>query len=137
MSDMGRDTMDQDYAEIRKRITNRYNNRSEFFSHLVAYLVANGLLWFLLQPQGTWFTVAGIFSGLWGMGLVIHFIQYLMKEAQERAIEKEIQREREWRRGSSEMQEGEIKRKRDRLTLNHDGELMEIVEDDAPVRRRR
>ena len=129
--------MDQDYAEIRKRITNRYNNRAEFFSHLVAYIVVNGLAWFLLQPEGTWFTIAAFISGLWGMGLVIHFIQYLMKEAQERAIEREIQREREWRRGSGEMQEGEIKRKRDRLTLNHDGELMEIVEDEAPVSRRR
>jgi len=54
-----------------------------------------------------------------------------------RAIEKEIERERAWRYGTGEMQEGEIKRKRDRLTLNHDGELMEIVEDDAPVNRRR
>src|SRR3954462_8817047 len=107
---MSKNTMDQDYAEIRKRITNRYNNRSEFFSHLVAFLVANGILWGVLSPQGTWFTVAGIFTGLWGMGLVIHFIQYWMKEAQERAIEKEIEREREWRRGAGEMQEGEIKR---------------------------
>jgi len=129
--------MDQDYAEIRKRITNRYNNRSEFFSHLVAFLVANGILWGVLSPQGTWYTIAGIFTGLWFMGLVIHFIQYWMKEAQERAIEKEIEREREWRRGAGEMEEGDIKRKRDRLTLNHDGELMEIVEDDAPVNRRR
>jgi len=134
---MSKNTMDQDYAEIRKRITNRYNNRSEFFSHLVAFLVANGILWGVLSPQGTWYTVAGIFTGLWFMGLVIHFIQYWMKEAQERAIEKEIEREREWRRGAGEMEEGEIKRKRDRLTLNHDGELMEIVEDDAPVNRRR
>src|SRR5215213_3374088 len=107
---MSKNTMEPDYSEIRKRITNRYNNRSEFFSHLVAFLVANGLLWGLLDPQGTWFTVAGIFSGLWGMGLVIHFIQYLMKEAQERAIEREIDRERAWRYGTGEMQEGEIKR---------------------------
>jgi hypothetical protein len=134
---MSKNTMDQDYEEIRKRITNKYNNRGEFFSHLVAFLVANGILWFVLQPGGTWYTVAGIFSGLWFMGLVIHFIQYWMKEAQERTIEREIQREREWRRGTGEISEGEIKRKRDRLTLNHDGELMEIVEDDAPVNRRR
>ena len=134
---MGKDSMDQDYAEIRKRITNRYNNRAEFYSHLVAYLIVNGIIWILLQPEGTWFTLMAIFSGLWGMGLVIHLIQYVMKEAQERAIEKEIERERAWRRNMGEIQEGEIKRKRDRLTLNHDGELMEIVEDDAPVNRRR
>jgi len=129
--------MAQDYDEIRKRITSRYNNRAEFFSHLVAFVVANVVIWSLLDPQGTWFTIVGIFSGLWFMGLVIHFIQYMMKEAQERAIEKEIERERAWRRSTGEMPEGEIKRKRDRLTLNHDGELMEIVEDDAPLTKRR
>jgi hypothetical protein len=134
---MSNNDMEPDYAEIRKRITNRYNNRAEFFSHLVAFGVVNGILWLLLQPEGTWFTIAGIFSGLWFMGLVIHFIQYLMKEAQERAIEREIQREREWRLGTREILDGEIKRKRDRLTLNHDGELMEIVEDEAPPSRRR
>ena len=91
---MSKQTVDHDYEEIRKRITNRYNNRAEFFSHLVAFLVANGLIWGLFDPSGTWFTVAGIFTGLWGMGLVIHFIQYVMKEAQERAIEREIERER-------------------------------------------
>ena len=129
--------MEQDYAEIRKRITHRYNIRSEFYSHLVAFLVANGVIWRLIIPQGTGITVAGIFSGLWFMGLVIHFIQYLMKEAQERAIEKAIERERAWQRNTGEMQEGDMKRKRDRLTLKHDGELMEIVEDDVPLSRRR
>ena len=129
--------MEQDYAEIRKRITNRYNNRAEFLSHLVSFMVANGIVWGLLSPSGMWFTVAAIVMGLWGMGLVIHFVQYVMKEAQERAIEREIERERAWRRNTGEMHEGEIKRKRDRLTLNHDGELMEIVEDEVPLTRRR
>jgi len=32
---------------------------------------------------------------------------------------------------------GDRKSKRDRLTLNHDGELKEIVEDDAPLTKRR
>ncbi len=129
--------MEQDYAEIRKRITNRYNNRAEFFSHLVAFLVANGIVWFLLAPSGTWFTIAAISLGLWGMGVLIHFVQYLTKEAQERAIEKAIEQERAWRQNMVEMQEGEMKRKRDRLTLSHDGELMEIVEDEVPLSRRR
>ncbi len=60
--------MDQDYEEIRKRITNRYNNRAEFFSHLVAFLVANGIIWVLLDPSGTWFTIAGILADCGGWG---------------------------------------------------------------------
>lgn len=129
--------MDQDYAEIRQRITNRYNNRAEFYSHLVAFLVSNGILWVLVSPSGTWFTIAAVVMGLWFMGLLVHFIQYLMKETQERAIEHAIEREREWRRSSNDVPERDLKRKRDRLKLSPDGELMEIVDDEAPRSNRR
>lgn len=129
--------MDPDYEEIRSRVTRRYNNRAEFLSHLVAYFAINGLIWGVFGPNGFFFTVAAMFSGLWGTGLVIHGVQYVMKEAQENAIEKEIEREREWRRNYTMPVDDSIKQKRDRLTLNHDGELMDIVEEDVPVRRRR
>lgn len=129
--------MEPDYEEIRTRITRRYNNRTEFLSHLVAYVVINGLLWGLLSPGGFFFTLSAIFSGLWGTGLAIHGLQFVMKEAQENAIEKEINRERAWRRNREEIPEREVKRKRERLTLNHDGELMDIVEEDVPVSKRR
>src|SRR5574342_579499 len=85
--------------EIRQRITRRYNNRSEFFGHLVAFLVFNAILWGVLHPTDLGYTIASLFSGLWGLGLAIHFVQFVMKEAQENAIEKAIEREREWRSG--------------------------------------
>ena len=129
--------MEPDYVEIRKRITNRYNNRSEIVSHLVAFLVVNGLIWGVLSPGGIFYTLALILLALWGMGLTIHGVQFLTKEAQERAIEKAIERERAWQRNSDELPEREIKRKRDRLTLNHDGELMDIVEEEVPLSKRR
>ncbi|MCA0456810.1 MAG: 2TM domain-containing protein [Chloroflexi bacterium] len=129
--------MDPEYEEIRERISRRYNNRAEFLSHLVAYAAINGFIWGVLGPSGIYFTLAAILSGLWGTGLVIHGVQFVLKEAQERAIEREIERERAWRRNMDQVPDGEIKRKRDRLTLNDDGELLEIIEDDVPVRRRR
>lgn len=129
--------MEPDYEEIRTRITRRYNNRSEFLSHLVAFIVINGIVWGILDPGGLFFTIAAVGLGLWGMGLVIHAVQFVMKEAQENAIEKAIERERAWRRNGGDLSDGEIKRKRERLTLNHDGELMDIVEDDMPVSKRR
>ncbi len=129
--------MDPDYEEIRSRITRRYNNRTEFFSHLVAFTIINGIVWGILRPSDLFFTIAAIVMGLWGTGFVIHAVQFLMKEAQEKAIEKEIEREREWRRSYDTLPDAEIKHKRDRLTLNHDGELMDIVEEEVPVRRRR
>ncbi len=133
----GRGRMEPDYDEIRKRITSRYNNRAEFISHLVAFVAVNGIVWFVLNLSGIFVTIANIILVLWGMGLVIHAVQFGTKEAQERAIEKAIERERSWQRNHDELPEREIKRKRDRLTLNHDGELMDIVEEDLPVSKRR
>jgi 2TM domain len=117
--------------EIRQRITKRYENRSEFYGHLVGYLVFNGVLWGVFHPSGTGYTISLLISGLWGMGLAIHFIQFVMKEARENAIEKAIERERQWR-STYNPPEADMKRKRDRLTgLTDDGELYEIVEDDS------
>lgn len=129
--------MDPDYEEIRQRITRRYNNRAEFWSHVVAYIVSSVIVWRVLSPVGLFFTIAAVIMGFWGMGLVIHAVQYLMKEAQERAIERAIDRERSWRWQADETGDGTIKRKRDRLTLKHDDAMLEVVEDDVPARRRR
>jgi len=114
--------------EIRQRITKRYENRSEFYGHLAGFIVFNAILWFGLNPSGFGYTVAMLITGGWGLGLAVHFINFVMKEARENAIEKAIEREREWRGYAPE---SEMKRKRDRLTrLTDDGELVEIVEDD-------
>lgn len=126
------------YDEIRKRVKRRYDNRAEFLSHLVAFIIVNGLgWWFIVRPMGgIVFTLAALVSGLWGLGVVIHGIQFLTKELQERAIEREIGREREWRSGFAS--EPDMKRKRDRLTLSDDGEVLEVIEDDEaqPIARR-
>jgi 2TM domain-containing protein len=117
--------------EIRQRITKRYENRAEFYGHLIAFIVFNGVLWGVLHPVDAGYTISTLISGLWGLGLAVHFIQFLMKEAQEKAIEKAIERERQWRTGSYAAEETDMKRKRDRLTgLSDDGELYEIIEDD-------
>ena len=125
------------YDEIRRRVKRRYDNHAEFLSHLVAFVVTMVAVWWLWQPQGVLGTVAQLGSAGWFMGIVIHFIQYLTKIMQERAIEREIERERAWRSGY--VAEPDMKRKRDRLTLTEDGELMEVIEDDdaQPAARRR
>jgi fatty acid desaturase len=131
-------TNEPNYDEIRRRIKRRYDNRAEFLSHLVAFVIVNGLgWWFIALPMGgIVFTLAALVSGLWFLGVVIHFIQFLTKELQERAIEREIERERAWR--SSYASEPDMKRKRERLTLTEDGELLEVIEDDeAPPSARR
>ncbi len=116
------------YAEIRRSITKRYASRAEFFGHLIAFIVINALAWFILRPsEGLLLIVMLLISGGWLVGLLIHMVNYIMTEARERAIEAAIDRERA-RRGQVPL--AEYKRKRDRLTLTGDGELLEIIEDD-------
>ncbi len=120
--------------EIRKRITRRYDNRKEFFGHLAAFLAFNGLMWGYFHPTDAGYTIAIIITGLWGMGILIHAVQYITTEASERAIEKAIERERQYRAGYY-VPEPEMKRKRQRLSdLADDGELIEVVEDDQEDR---
>jgi hypothetical protein len=126
-------------SEIRQRITKRYDNRAEFYGHLVAFVIFNGIMWGVLHPTDFGHTLAVLISAGWGMGLAIHFIQFLMKEARENAIEKAIERERQWRGTyNNTVPEPEMKRKRARLSdLSDDGELIEIVDDDEDVQYKR
>ena len=119
---------DPNYDEIRRRIKRKYDNRAEFLSHIVAFIICNTVLWGALQPQYGWETLARIVMSLWFMGLVIHSIQSFTKEMQERAIERAIEHEREWQ--SQQTPERDVKRKRDRLRLTADGELLDVVDED-------
>lgn len=118
-----------DYDDIRKRITERYNNRMAFFSHFVAFLVSNGFGWSLwfMTPESVRSGILGVLLLLisvgWLIGMSIHAIIYLMMEAREHAIERAIQDERAWSNGE--------KPKRDPLMrLTEDGELEELTDDD-------
>ena len=125
------------YDEIRRRITKRYDNRTEFFSHLIAFLAFNGLGWMLWlgTPYEARSGVLGVLllitSVGWLVGLLIHMVMFLMNEARERAIEQAIEREREW------VSMGE-KPKRDRLTrLSEDGELMDVMDEEVETPKKR
>jgi hypothetical protein len=113
------------YDEIRRRITKRYENRAEFFIHLVTFVIINALLWSELVFRRGWLLTA--FTALWFIGLVAHFINFLMSEARERAIELAIEREHYWGSNSGDGR----KLKRDSYTrLSDDGELIDVVDDD-------
>jgi hypothetical protein len=118
------------YDQIRRRITHRYNNRIAFYSHLVAFLIVNGLGWLLWlgtaaeARSGVLSVLLLLTTGGWLVGMLIHAVIYGLTEARERAIERTIQEEREWQTGNME------KPKRDpHMRLTEDGEL-EAVEDD-------
>ncbi len=115
-----------DYNEIRKRVSQRYENRTQFAGHLASFIILNGLLWTgLLGISHGWLLTA--FTGLWFLGLVIHFVNFVLTEARERAIERAIERERAWVSGEVT---GEKPKRDPRTRLSDDGELLEVIDDD-------
>lgn len=122
------------YQEIRRRITKRYANRAEFFSHLISFVVVNLIVWSFLGGQlRDWGLMlpAQLCAGLWFMGLLIHASQFLMTEMRERAIEKAIERERDWKAAIPYREDVDISH------LTDDGELQTDYYETAPKRKRR
>jgi hypothetical protein len=131
------------YAEIRKHITKRYDDRAGFYGHLTAFLVLNGAAWYvwLQTPENARSGVLSVFLLLssvgWLAGMLIHGVIYLTNEARERAIERAIQEERAWMASAGVSGD---KPKRDRLTrLTEDGELVDELDElvEIPDERRR
>lgn len=134
-----------DYKAIRKRVERIYEMRSEYFSHLISFVVLNGLV--LLAINNTdeaarnyffinvWYFIAA----MWGVGMAIHTVQYFLGMAKEKAIQKAIEREHEYRMALAAKGQVYEKPKRDRLVLNDDGEIEEIIDEEEPgqIRMRR
>lgn len=121
--------------EIRRRIERRYNHRIEFFSHLTAFVVIVGIVWFVwlttTQPPRndviSWIITLG--SAGWLAGLLIHAINYILTEQREQAIERTIEQERLWW--------GEKPKRDQAMRLSDEGELLEIVDDEPEYNGKR
>lgn len=147
--------MEQDYDTIRKRVEERFRQRSSFYTHLAVYTLVNIVLWVVygLTSGMAWqivqrFPIIGdlytvltipwplIVMGGWGIGLVAHGLNYYIRYGggairREVAIQREIEREMA-RRTTYE------KPKNDTLMrLTDDGEL-EVIEDEPnrPMKRK-
>lgn len=80
------------YKDIRKRVKDKYDKRKEFAIHLAMFLMAMFGIWNVLSLAGLFKDLAGIFSVLWGMGLIAHFLDFYFHELQEREIQVELGR---------------------------------------------
>lgn len=114
---------DDSYKEIRERVERLYNARKEILIHTVVFVIINLLMWFGWRFSGLYNYVSMIWllliSGGWGVGYLAHLIDYLMKEATERAVQQAVDRERAWQSGTLDE-----KPKRDQhARLSADGEL--------------
>lgn len=140
------------YEEVRQALTQGLNQRKEVIIHGAVYILINVMLWWIsrLLPQympDSWtilqFPWPLLVSVGWGIGLVAHAAQVFFSSgfsaaAREAAIQREMERvygassEKPKRDAAYQRDE---KRKRDRLMLTDDGELLEIVGEDEEDRR--
>lgn len=117
------DPNDIDVEKIRERVEERFKERTEFFMHLVIYVIINAMLWgiYIFSGGGWPWPIVPMLG--WGAGLFAHGVEVFAGssfwiERRERAIQQEIERERMRRMGYFE------KPKRERLRLSDDGELL-------------
>lgn len=108
-----------DFDSIRQRVERRFHRRYEMVAHIVMYLVIIAGLWILRLPPPALILIAGA----WGLAVLLHGLQFLFAEMSDRAIEREIERER------SRFYEAD-KPKRSHLRLSDEGELLDVIEDE-------
>lgn len=131
------------YEAIREDIEKRFVFRTQFFGHLVSFLIFTILIWHFWIGPGSpdsqtlrrhW--LATFTTGAWAMGVFIHFINWMFFEMRENAIQREMRRYR-----LSQIKTEKTKRKfiqGERLVrLTEDGELEEVNGEDMPAEKRR
>ncbi len=129
---------EEQYHGTYQKVYKRFDTRSDFATHLAAFVPLNVLAW-LLWIGGVTIGLGGwplIFTGLWGLGLAIHGIQ-VFYTASEGLLRREI--EREMAQYSDDVK---LKRKRKNVeervvSLSDDGELVEMELDESERQERR
>lgn len=127
-------------AAIRKSIKRRYAARTEFFSHLIPFVIINGLIWLSWMMTPSWLRMSIgpllIFSGLWLSGLLVHMVQMLGKEAEEKAFMDEVNAERETRTRYDKPYNAQLYRLTDEGELESEGEDEAYWESQEKAKRR-
>jgi hypothetical protein len=94
--------------KVRHRVEQPFTKRREFLDHLGVYVMINLMMWFIYFA-GTNFFVSALGEGFqflefpwplivmfgWGIGLAVHGVETLSAGSRERAIEREVERERD------------------------------------------
>lgn len=86
-------TIEQQEQGLRERAIQRLEKRSEFWAHLSAYVLVNGMLatiWFFVSGEGLFWPVFPILG--WGIGLFFHAIETFRRPYTEDRIRREMDR---------------------------------------------
>lgn len=121
---------DERYEAIRRRMTERYRSRGEFYGHLIGFIIVNLFAWAIIpgtlyeSSRSTILTIMALISVGWFVGMAIHAINFILVEMRERAIDREIERERRWLAGENMGEKPKRHRRLERLT-DDEGELLD------------
>lgn len=80
------------YKDIRKRVKQKYDKRKEFAIHFAMFAIAMYGIWGVLNLTGIFVGIGRIFSIVWGMGIIAHFLDFAFHELQEHAVQRELRR---------------------------------------------
>ena len=85
-------TIDNHDTELRRQAVERIKKRSEFWSHVAAYVLFNALIvvvWYAVGGGFFWpiFPIAG-----WGIGLFFHAMDVFRRPITEERIRREMER---------------------------------------------
>lgn len=138
--------------QVRKRVEAPFNKRKEFYSHLAVYVMINAMLWMIYFVSSGMpgdigeiasevpFPWPALVSFGWGIGLVINMFEALTAGSTQRAVEREVARERERRALEKPKNDALNDTYADRnIRLTADGEFTDsmVQEIDAAAKRKR
>lgn len=121
-----------------KKVGQRHDERIGLIAHAVPYIIVNLVLWQNYLSSGGGFPWPLFITAFWGIGMLSHFLDFYYKHGKgakkrEAEIEAEVARQYQLAQMRADMMEDEFadtelpKRKR-RLALSDDGELVDIEE---------
>ena len=122
----------QIYTAIEHRIKQRYGRRVELVSHAIAYFLGLTIVWLFIVPEfgDFWTKMAAAGSLGWTIGFLIHALQVVAKELEERAIVREMERLGLYSEQKAKRRHADTSR----LQLTDDGELFDPYFDE-PLER--
>lgn len=132
----------EEYQQVRSTLEKPLNEQKEVADHTAVFIIINVMLWWMwallpgyMPPEWTvlQFPWPLLVTLGWGIGYVAHLMTVYFKSGfsaggRERAIQREMERVY----GAAEKPKrhaDQPKRKRDRLVLTDDGEMVEVVSD--------
>jgi hypothetical protein len=119
------------YNDIKHRVKKLYDKRKEVASHFIPFVFFMIFVWFVwLSPaelidRSGWGIIMGLVSAGWTAGLLVHIVQWLFEEFEERAVRREL--ERSGIGGYTRMLQEKAKRGERLVRLSDDGELEDVT----------